>query len=126
MPIPVRRRSMPASETIRSPYRAAPAALTEHAEATVKSARESIYDQPAAAVATLDALLAELDRSEEGTAKAFELVRARIHEALSIGHRLLGNYEAGLRASDEAQRRYAQLGDEAGMAKACILAGNLH
>lgn len=94
------------------------------AEATLARARETIYAAPGPAVAEVEALLAGWG---EAGAEAPERarVRARALELLAIGQRLAGDYAAGLRASEEAGRICEALGDEAGVAKACILAGNV-
>lgn len=100
--------------------------LSARMERVLQEARASIYERPGPAVADLIALLAELDAAAAPRTPELEAGGARACELLAIGHRLLGNFEAGLRASDQAQRRYAILGDEAGVAKACLQAGNLH
>ena len=51
---------------------------------------------------------------------------AQTLELLSISRRRQGELKTGLRDSLESRELYAGLGDEPGVAKACILTGNLH
>jgi signal transduction histidine kinase len=96
--------------------------LSEIEERLVR-ARQAVYTSPTETVAELTELLAQLRGHPAGEVAA-NLALAL--EALSIGRRLLGDYEAGLRDSVESRSFYVALGDEAGVAKAEILAGNLH
>ncbi len=86
-------------------------------------ARRSIYTAPVGQMIVLETLLQKL-RGEPKAEVGLEL--AQTLELLSIGRRLLGDYQAGLRYSVESRELFTELGDEGGVAKAAILAGNLH
>ncbi|MCF7761074.1 MAG: tetratricopeptide repeat protein [Cephaloticoccus sp.] len=86
-------------------------------------ARRAIYSAPVEEIAKLTALLRQLRTRPEGEVSR-EL--AQTLELLSIGRRLMGDFKSGLRDSQESRELYAGLGDDAGVAKACILTGNLH
>lgn len=95
------------------------------AASVLAEARGTVYSTPADTVTGLLTLLQHL-RAQPTQADRAKRELATTLELLSIGRRLLGDYVAGLRESAESKALFAELGDEAGVAKACILAGNLH
>ena len=89
-------------------------------DADLQAVHESLYTDPAGALRTLETAVATL-RAE---ADAPHLARAL--ELQSIGNRILGNYEAALAQNAESSALFQGLNDRAGVAKADLLAGNLH
>lgn len=99
------------------------AARPEAVDAQIAAARRTIYATPAETIAALEPLQAGLRESVDAGARR---ALAATLDLLCIGRRLLGEYATGLKENAEARDLYVALGDEAGVAKACILGGNLH
>ena len=88
--------------------------------ADLQAVHESLYTDTAGALRTLEAMLPSL-RTEDATPQL-----ARALELQSIGNRILGHYEAALAQNAESLTLFRALGDRAGVAKAGLLAGNIH
>ncbi len=105
-----------------------PAAATDSNIASdLQSAHGRLYGETTAVIAEIDARLPVLrEAADRAATPGARSHLARALELLSIGNRILGNYELALVQNTESQSLYEALGDRLGVAKAGVLAGNVH
>lgn len=106
-------------------------ALAADTETTIMSdlqaAHGRLYTDTAGVIREIEARLPELRAAVSHVDRVGAMApAAKALELLSIGNRILGNYEAALEQNAESQSLYEAMGDRLGVAKAAVLAGNVH